>query len=74
MEKAILEINFDDALEQSSLGDFYYRGKNIEINYDEAFKYYKEAAEKGYSHAQYMLSLMYYNGQGTDKNYDEAIR
>lgn len=73
-EKVILETNFDDALKQSSLGDFYYIGRDNGINYDEVFKYYKEAAEKGYTHAQYILSLMYYNGQGTDKNYYEAIR
>jgi len=38
--------------------------KSLFQNYKKAFKWYKKAAEQGYSKAQYNLGDMYYYGEG----------
>ena len=41
-------------------------------DYKEAIYWYKKAAEKGDSFAQFNLALMYYNGKGITQNYKKA--
>ena len=49
-------------------------GEGVEKNLEEAFGWYKLAAEKGHADAQYRLGLMYYNGREVKRNYPATIR
>lgn len=50
------------------------RGIGVEINEEEAFKYYLKAAEDGYIRAMYYTGLAYYYATGVKENYQEAFR
>lgn len=56
------------------LGDCYYFGFGIDIDFLRAFGFYNAAAEKGSAHAAFMLGEMYTLGKGTKKNYREALK
>ena len=43
-------------------------------DYDKALKYYKYAAEKNDSHAQFRLGYIYDQGKGVTQNYAEAMK
>jgi TPR repeat protein len=43
-------------------------------HYEEAFKWFRKAAEQGHSIAQVDLGLMYLRGEGITKNPDEAVK
>ena len=49
-------------------------GQGVEKNLEEAFGWYKLAAEKGHADAQYRLGLMYYNGREVKRKYPATIR
>ncbi|MBR2147467.1 MAG: SEL1-like repeat protein [Muribaculaceae bacterium] len=57
-----------------SLGFCYYNGYGVEENNDEAFRWFKIAADKGNSKAQYYTGKCYFNGWGVDKDKTEAVR
>ena len=40
---------------QTMVGDYYFEGSYIRLNYQEALRYYKMAAEKGDEEALYQL-------------------
>lgn len=42
----------------------YYNGYGVEQNYAEAFKLYKQAADRGNAKAQNNLGWLYYTGMG----------
>lgn len=49
------------------VGEYYYNNKE----YDEALKYYKEAADKNYGPAYYKLASLYYNEERNGVPYDK---
>ena len=51
----------------------YEEGRGIDQNLEEAFKWYKMAAQQDNPKAQYALGAMYEEGRGTDKDLEEAI-
>ena len=59
---------------QSLLGDMYYNGSGIKIDYGEAFRLYKMGAANGHSGCMYMLGICYEEGRGTAKNVDKAMK
>lgn len=59
---------------QCDLAEMYYWGKNVEQNYEEAFKWYKKSSVQGYAEAQCKLGDMYYEGQGIDKDIKETLK
>lgn len=59
---------------QSVLGICYLYGRDVEINYPEAFRLLFAAAERGASRAVVNLARMFAEGLGTPKNLPEAIR
>jgi TPR repeat protein len=63
-------MDFKDDLK---LGDKYYHGIEVGVDYDIALQHYREAAKKGSSQAYFMLGYMYEQGYGIDKNANEAI-
>jgi TPR repeat protein len=61
-----------DAAGQFELGDIYYKGKGVPLDYDEALKWYRKAADQGDAEAQFALGGMYSQGQGVPKDYTKA--
>lgn len=59
---------------QSVLGVCYLYGRDVEVNYQEAFRLLSAAAERGASRAVVNLARMFAEGLGTPKNLAEAIR
>ena len=57
---------------QTALGEMYLRGYGVSINYQEAVKWFRLAADQGDPFAQYNLGLMYQDGTGVNKDYQEA--
>lgn len=63
-----------DAFAQLSLGIIYYNGYGVDINYEEAAKWFSLSAEQGVTTAQFNLGYMYTNGQGVDIDNNKAIQ
>ena len=63
------------AEELCNTGDDYYYGRNgKQKDYAEAVKYFVQAAELGYTYAQYSLAYCYEKGQGVEANEAESAR
>ena len=59
---------------QAVLGICYLYGRDVEVNYKEAFRLLSAATEKGASRAVVNLAHMYADGLGVPKNLPTAIR
>lgn len=71
-----LKIQADQGNQQAQvkLGWMYYRGKDIEtIDFQQAFTYFKAAADLGNAHGQYYLGMICENGHGIQKNFKRAL-
>ena len=55
-----------------AVGGFYYDGKGVPQNYDEALKWYRKAAERGFAQSQYNLGVMYYTGTALTQSNAQA--
>ena len=67
--------NAAKAEELCNTGDDYYYGRNgKQKDYAEAVKYFVQAAELGYTYAQYSLAYCYEKGQGVEANEAESAR
>lgn len=58
-----------DAEAQFKLGHMYLKGRNVEQDLSEAFKWTHKAAQQGYVSAQNNLGVMYAKGLGVEQNY-----
>ncbi len=47
----------------------YARGQGVPLDYAEAVKWFRKAADRGVAKAQYNLGLMYANGAGVTQDY-----
>ena len=56
------------------LGMMYELGKGVPQDAKKSVVYYREAADKGYSYAQYNLAVSYDTGNGIPLNYREAVK
>lgn len=56
------------------LGLMYEQGLGVPQNAEKSVALYREAADKGYSYAQYNLAVSYDTGVGIPINYREAVR
>ena len=63
-----------DPIAQHNLGICYEMGRGVSKDPEAAFRYYKKAAEQGYTAGIFKLALAYAEGHGTDKNLKEAIK
>jgi TPR repeat protein len=52
----------------------YEKGQGLDLDYAEAVKWYRKAADQGDAWAQTNLGAMYANGQGVSQDYTEALR
>jgi len=57
-----------DVEAQFTLAFYYEKGQHVEKNYDEAFKWYKKAAESGGAVTALLLAHCYEDGIGTEKD------
>lgn len=58
---------------QLKVGDSYYYGKGVKIDYQKAKEWYLKSAEKGNPVAQLKLGGIYYDGLGVRQDYQKAI-
>lgn len=65
-----------DPVAQNELGMAYGAGRRgvRKANVEEAFKWFRLAAEQGYATAQYNLGSLYYYGTGVPKDTQEALK
>ena len=76
MDMAELQKKADagDAEAQTQLGVAYAKGTGVEINQQEAAKWYHKAADQGYANAQWNLAFRYVRGEGVKKDNETAVR
>lgn len=63
-----------DPAAQVKLGIKYAAGKEVEMDYAEAAKWFRKAAEQGNSDGQCYLGILYSMGEGVKQNYEEAAK
>jgi hypothetical protein len=56
------------------VGRYYYNGDGVDVDKEEAFRYYKIAADQGHADAQYNVGSCYVNGDGVHVDKAEAFR
>ena len=62
-----------DLVAISNLGSLYAMGQGVEVNYEEAVKYFRIAAKDGHPMAQVKLGNMYALGLGVKTDYVEGL-
>lgn len=72
-EALLLAEYVGQAEQQYKLATAYYDGDSVPQNYAEAIKWYRKAADQGYSAAQYSLGVMFDRGEGVPQNYEKAV-
>ena len=65
--------NKGDAQAQIYLGVMYEKGQSVPRNYQEALKWYRNAAAQGYAMAQYNMGVMYMYGKGVPQDDVQAV-
>jgi TPR repeat protein len=63
-----------NAMAQSNLGYFHFRGNGVPQDYAEARRWFEAAAEQGNADARHNLAGMYASGTGVERDYAEAER
>ena len=61
-----------NASAQYELGNRCEEGRGVDMDYAEAFLWYRLAAEQGHAHAQHKLGTLYHQGKGVEQDYAEA--
>ncbi|KAG2372909.1 hypothetical protein C9374_008840 [Naegleria lovaniensis] len=59
-------------LSQNMMGNLYFEGKGVPINYIKAKEYYELAAQQNYSSGVHNMGNMYYYGHGVAQDYMKA--
>ncbi len=57
---------------QFELGQMFHQGEDRARDYEQAVKWYRYAAKRGYRRAQHRLGTMYAKGLGVGRNYIKA--
>ena len=68
------KANAGDMEAQWDLGWMYSDGSDVPIDYKEALKWYRKAAEQGHALAQWQLGFMYDRGTGVTRDEEEAVK
>ena len=58
---------------QCDLGTFYYQGKHVEKNPQEAVKWLRSSANGDWALAQWNLAMCYMDGVGIERDYNQAV-
>jgi len=56
------------------LGEEYYFGRGVPINYRQAADWYRRAADQGHADALFSLGVIYENGTGVQQDYKQAVQ
>ena len=64
----------NDPQYQYNQGDMYYYGEGVTQDYEEAFRWYQKAAERGLANAQFNLGWMYRKGEGVMQDNQQAVK
>ncbi|MCM1022386.1 MAG: sel1 repeat family protein, partial [Muribaculum sp.] len=64
----------DDSIAQCYIGQMYYLGIGVSVDYGEAFKWYRKAADQNDMVGQECIGIMYYFGHGCKKDKKEAYK
>ena len=59
---------------ENKLGYMYAVGKGVDINYQEAFKWFQKSSDQGNAGSQNWLGSMFYKGQWVAKDYNQAFK
>ena len=62
-----------DEVAQNYVGEIYQKGFNKNPQYDQAAQWFKKAASKGYSRAEFNLGYLYEQGLGVNKDQVKAL-
>lgn len=65
--------NKGDAVSQNILGNMYFDGRGVSLDYAASLVWYRKAADQGNTEAQYNLGYQYENGLGIAQDYNEAF-
>ena len=57
---------------QFELGELFHKGKQGSRDFEQAFKWYQAAAQRGSRQAQHRLATLYARGQGVTQNYSRS--
>ena len=55
------------------MGNCYYYGNGVEVDYEKAAEWFTKAAEQGHAEAQYNLGFCYENGKGVPQDNEKAV-
>ena len=59
---------------QYYMGEYLSQGNGVDVDYEEAVKWYRKSAEQSYILAEWELANCYYYGDGVTRNYEEALK
>lgn len=62
-----IKINYE-------LGNKYYAGEGVKVDYKKAFSYYYMSAKEGHPESQAMIGDIYFYAKGVEEDYEEAFR
>ena len=68
------EAQAGDAKAQTGLGFMYFKGRGVDKDPKEAFKWYTLAADQGNAFAQSEIGIMYMKGQVVAQDHKEAVK
>ena len=60
------------SITQFELGELFDKGQASQRDYEQAFNWYRQAAEKGSRRAQHRLASLYARGQGVERSLPKA--
>ena len=73
-EELLLRAAQGEAEAQYKLGIIYTNGQGVALDFAEAVKWFRKAAEQGHAGAQNDLGGMYYRGRGLPRDFSEALK
>ena len=68
-----LRAEAGEPLAQTRTADNYATGRGVPVNFQEAVKWYRKAANQNEPRAQYNLGYMYYNSEALPRDYKKAV-
>ena len=73
VDELINRVEKGDPEAQYRLSLMYYQRQNVKQDYEQAFYWFKKAAEQEYANAQNNLGIMYWNGEDITQNREQAF-
>ena len=74
LEKLKYRAENGNVQDQVDLGFMYTKGRGVALDYQEAMRWFRKAADQGLAMAQGNMGVIYAKGQGVAQDYQEAMR